>query len=162
MKRGKLLGRGKGLERRQGLATVTPLQSRAGLQQGGQLQPGGQLARTSRISPVSARRRKVNQARTAMADQLWPDRRDGTVMCGCGRPECHRPADDLHELLPRGRGGSITDPENVVPLARECHQEIQLGPDWAYASGLLKHDGLCCQGRAICVRYAPEEDADAC
>jgi hypothetical protein len=60
-------------------------------------------------------------------------------MCGCGRPECHRRADDLHEPLSRARGGSITDEANVRPLARECHDEITLGPDWAYEAGLLRH-----------------------
>jgi hypothetical protein len=74
-----------------------------------------------------------------MADRLWPDRREGTVMCGCGRPDCQRRADDLHEPLSRARGGSITDEANARPLARECHDEITLGPDWAYEAGLLVH-----------------------
>ena len=114
------------------------------------------LARTTRLHPVSKRRARENRVRTAMADRRWPDRRDGTVMCGCGRPECHRPAMDLHELLSRGRGGSITDEGNTTPLARECHDEITLGPDWAYAAGLIKHDGPCCRGRAVCARYAED------
>ena len=94
-----------------------------------------------------------------MADRLWPDRREGTVMCGCGRPDCHRRADDGHELLSRARGGSITDEANVRPLSRECHAEITLGPDWAYAAGLIKHSGLCCQGRDVCSRYAEGGEA---
>lgn len=111
------------------------------------------LASRTPIGPVSDRRRRENRERAAMADQRWPDRRDGTVMCECGRPECDRRADDGHEILTRARGGSITDPANVKALARECHQEIQLGPDWAYRAGLLKHSGLCCQGRDVCERY---------
>lgn len=118
--------------------------------------PGKQLRRGGRLRPVSTKRQRENRERSAMADQLWPDRRDGTVMCGCGRPECHRRADDLHELLSRGRGGSITDEANTRPLARECHDEITLGPDWAYAAGLIKHDGLCCQGRKVCSHYAED------
>jgi len=108
------------------------------------------------IPRVSARRRAENRERTQMADRLWPDRREGTVMCGCGRPECHRRADDGHELLSRARGGSIADEGNVRPLARECHAEITLGPDWAYAAGLIKHSGLCCQGRPVCSQYTEE------
>ena len=95
-----------------------------------------------------------------MADRLWPDRREGTVMCGCGRPECHRRADDIHETLTRARsGGDITNPDIWVPLARECHDEIQLGPPWAYRAGLMKHSGLCCEGRRVCARYADRSDA---
>jgi hypothetical protein len=97
----------------------------------------------SPIRPVSSKRRAENRVRAAMADRLWPDRREGTVMCGCGRPECQRPATDLHEPLSRARGGSITDPANAVPLARECHDEITFRPEselqWAYDAGLLVH-----------------------
>jgi hypothetical protein len=91
------------------------------------------------IRAVSAKRATQNRQRAAMADRLWPDRREGTVMCSCGRPDCHRRADDLHEPLSRARGGSITDEANARPLARECHDEITLGPDWAYEAGLLVH-----------------------
>ena len=141
------LGRTVPLERTGGLASVTPLRAYTTLQRGGP------------IRPVSDKRRAENRKRAAMADRLWPDRREGIVMCGCGRPECNRRADDGHEILTRARGGSITDETNVIPLARECHGEIQLGPDWAYAAGLLRHSGLCCHGRAVCSQYADAGDA---
>ena len=145
LQRRKPLSRGKLLARTGRLASVTPLQRGAGLQ------------RTGPVNPVSDRRRAENRERREKADRLWPDRRDGTVMCGCGRPECNRRADDLHETLSRARsGGDITNPDIWVPLARECHDEITLGPDWAYAAGLIKHSGLCCQGRAVCSRYAKD------
>lgn len=121
-----------------------------------QLRGNKPLRRRGRINRVSKKQQRENRERAAMADRLWPDRRDGTVMCGCGRPECNRRADDLHEILTRGRGGSIADEANVVPLARECHDEIQLGPDWAYRAGLIKHDGLCCTGPGPCERFALE------
>ena len=48
----------------------------------------------------------------------------------------------------------------MVPLARECHEEITTRPEselgWAYRAGLLKHDALCCRGRAVCARYAED------
>jgi hypothetical protein len=95
------------------------------------------------IKPVSGKRAKENRQRSAMADRLWPDRREGTVMCGCGRPECHRPATDLHEPLSRARGGSITDEANAIPLSRNCHDEITFSPEselgWAYEAGILVH-----------------------
>ena len=113
-------------------------------------------ARAKPVRPVSAKRARENRERAAMADRRWPGRRDGTVMCGCGRPDCNRRADDLHEILTRGRGGSITDEANTVPLARECHDEIQLGPEWAYRAGLIHHDKLCCRGRKVCASYAED------
>lgn len=95
------------------------------------------------IRRVSAKRAAENRERAAMADRLWPDRREGTVMCGCGRPECNRRAADLHELLSRARGGSIVDEANVRPLSRHCHDLITFSPEseleWAYSLGLLRH-----------------------
>ena len=123
------------------------------------MKPGGPLKRGKRLRAVSAKRQRENRERRAMADRRWPDRREGTVMCGCGRQSCNRRADDLHELLSRARGGSITDEANVRPLSRICHGEITLGPDWAYAAGLIKHDGLCCEGRRVCARYAEGGEA---
>ena len=144
----------------------TPLARRTGLQRAPWSRAVPPLAVVStevkgaatrkRIKPVSAKRAARNRERAAMADRLWPDRREGTVMCGCGRPDCSRRADDLHEPLSRARGGSITDEANARPLARECHDEVTRGPDWAYAAGLIKHDAPCCQGRAICSRYAED------
>jgi hypothetical protein len=90
-----------------------------------------------RINPVSDKRRAENRERRAMADRRWPDRRDGTVMCA--KPGCGHPADDLHEILPRGRGGSITDEENTIPLCRQHNEELTLEPAWGYELGLLKH-----------------------
>ena len=123
---------------------------------------GGPRRRTG-LKPVSDRRRAENRVRAAMADRRWPDRRDGTVMCGCGRPECNRPADDLNEILSRARGGSIVDPDNCVPLARACHDEITFRPEselgWAFRAGLVKHSALCCQGRRVCSQYETPEEA---
>ena len=122
---------------------------------------GSPLKRYRQLRPVSAKRARENLERRAMADRLWPDRREGTVMCGCGRPECRRRADDIHETLTRARsGGDITDPDIWVPLARECHDEIQLGPDWAYRAGLIKHSGVCCRDRKVCARYSEDPPAE--
>ena len=112
-----------------------PLQRR----RGGAAEPSQAPARTP-IRKVSAKRARQNRERAAMADQRWPDRREGTAMCavpGCG------PADDLHEVLTRARGGSITDPENTVPLCRQHNHDLAQKPEselgWAYKAGLLKH-----------------------
>lgn len=110
--------------------------------------------RRTPIKQVSAKRQRENRQRRAMADQRWPDRREGTVMCAV--PWCGQRADDLHEILPRGRSGSITDPDNTVPVCRGHNEELTRSPAWAYRAGLLKHDGICCRGRQACSRYGTE------
>ena len=131
MKRSKALTRTAGLTR-----TGRITASRAG-----KIPAAGRLASRQPINPVSDRRRAENRERKAMADRRWPDRREGTVMCYI--PGCPLPASDLNEILPRGRGGSITDEENCVPLCRPHHDVITFTPDseleWAYSLGIKKH-----------------------
>jgi len=54
-------------------------------------------------------------------------------------PICQRcgaaPTDDVHELLSRARGGSITDPANLACLCRGCHSLITQNPALAEAEG---------------------------
>ena len=89
------------------------------------------------IKPVSTRRARENRQRAAMADRLWPDRREGTVMCEV--PWCTLPADDVHEPLTRARGGSITDEANARATCRGHNDELTLEPEWGYRLGFLKH-----------------------
>lgn len=120
----------------------------------GKTQVKNAAARKTGLAPVSSKRARENRERAKMADRRWPDRRDGTVMCGV--PGCTRPADDLGEILPRGRGGSITDEENTMPQCRSHNEELTKSPGWAYRLGVLKHDGLCCRGRKSCERYSQD------
>lgn len=106
--------RGKELARAGGLTQVTPLQQR------------------TRIKPVSRKRAAENRERRAMVTRLYPER----PRCACG---CGRLADDLHEILSRARGGSITDPANCVPLARYCHDKATNEDPRFYAAGLVVH-----------------------
>lgn len=41
----------------------------------------------------------------------------------------------MHEILSRGRGGSPTDPENILCLCRGCHSFITTHPAWAEEKG---------------------------
>jgi hypothetical protein len=112
--------------KRVALARYTPLSS-----------GNGPKARMQ-LKAVSVKRAAENRVRAAMADRLWPDRREGTVMCSA--PECPRPADDLHEILTRARsGGRITDPSIWAPVCRQHNEELTLEPQWGYDCGLLKH-----------------------
>jgi len=57
----------------------------------------------------------------------------------CDVPWCTRMADDLHEVLTRARGGSITDEENTRPVCRQHNDELTLEPAWGYELGFLRH-----------------------
>ncbi|MCW2918539.1 MAG: hypothetical protein JWN52_6607 [Actinomycetia bacterium] len=95
--------------------------------------PVANLARTTEISKVSDKRKAENRERRKVALATF----GRNPMCAV--PRCTEPAVDVHEPLTRGRGGSITDPDNMVPLCRPHHDEIQLGPEWAYQQDLMKH-----------------------
>lgn len=106
-----------------GLARRTPLQQTAGLR------------RDTPLKAQSAKRRREMRERRAMVAALWPDGRPV-----CAVEWCTSPADDVHEPLTRARGGSITSPDNAVPLCRPCHTVItDTQPAWAYEAGLLRH-----------------------
>lgn len=118
------------------------------------LAPGKPWARTVPLPRMSRKRQRENRERRAMARQRFPE-----MNPRCAVPWCTRPADALHEILSRARGGSITDPENTVPACNICNGDLTLEPDWGYRLGLIKHSGLCCQGRRVCAQYAEGSEA---
>lgn len=121
MKRGRL-------ERRTPLSATTQLQRKT------PLAGTGGLARVTPLRPMSSKRRKANKTRREVVHATFGD------APGCVVPGCPRLADDVHEPLTRGRGGSITDPTNMAPLCRPHHTEItDTEPAWAYEIGLLVH-----------------------
>lgn len=81
----------------------------------------------TRIRPVSLKRAKQNRLRKVVTDSL-----KGQPCARCGGR-----ADDAHELLSRARGGSITDPGNIVPLCRDCHSHVHLNPAASSAAGYM-------------------------
>ena len=83
----------------------------------------------TRIPPVSLKRQRENRVRRAVVAAMADD---GYVAC----VRCGAPADDPHELLSRARGGSITDPANIVPLCRADHRWVTEHPREAAAEGL--------------------------
>lgn len=95
--------------------------------------PSAALARVVELKPVSAKRAAENKLRREVAHATFGRNPP------CSKPGCDQPADDCHEPLTRGRGGSITDADNMVPLCRPHHDAVHLGPDWAYEAGLMRH-----------------------
>lgn len=50
-----------------------------------------------------------------------------------------RPSQDIHEVVSRARGGSITDVSNLMAVCRPCHDWITRNPAAAETLGLAKH-----------------------
>jgi 5-methylcytosine-specific restriction endonuclease McrA len=51
---------------------------------------------------------------------------------------CTGTATDVHEVVSRARGGSVTDMANCVHLCSQCHRHVHTHPLESYANGLLK------------------------
>ena len=91
--------------------------------------------RRTRINPVSKKRQKQNKERDFIRKVLFRER---GAYCEAIIPAvCSYVATDLHEILTRARGGSITDPENILLLCRECHRFITEEPEWAKENGFV-------------------------
>lgn len=95
------------------------------------------------LRPMSKKRAKENRERR----QILHDRYGQNPRCvGCeplarlgvtsATTGCTGWASDGHEIVRRSRGGSITDPDNVLPLGRGCHDYVTLHDDVAVAAGL--------------------------
>lgn len=90
------------------------------------------LQRRTPVRKVSRKRAAENRERARVIAALWPER----PRCACG---CGRLADDVHEILSRARGGSITDGANMAPLARVCHDRATNEDPRFYGLGLVVH-----------------------
>lgn len=120
--------------RRTPLVARTPLGRGKPLGRHARLETHSTLHRGGPLRQVSTKRARENRQRAAVIDQLWPGR-----IVQCWREGCPRLADDVHEIRTRARGGSITDPANLAPLCRACHDETTNEAPWAYSQGLLVH-----------------------
>ena len=60
---------------------------------------------------------------------------DNPICVRCGT----NPSVDVHEIVSRARGGSITDPLNLVCLCRLCHGWVTTHPKEAEAEGWSAH-----------------------
>ena len=94
---------------------------------------------------VGSRRSTPLRARSAKRERLYRQIRRPLVAALAAEPQicpvpwCTRVADSPHEPLTRARGGSITDPDNVVMVCHPHNEELTEEPSWGYELGLLKH-----------------------
>jgi hypothetical protein len=91
--------------------------------------------RSQGLAPRSAKKAVEDRERGKVIRALFP----AGEFHQCAVPGCTSEATDPHEPLTRARGGSTTDPDNIVGLCRRHHDDIHLEPPWAYALGLLRH-----------------------
>lgn len=126
--------------KRTALQSRTPLRRRKPLRTraAGMFGAGKPLARHARISPVSGKRRAENRERRKMADEVFGPQPLCAIRWG---PGCTVWADDLDEILSRGRGGSITDAANTNPACRWCHTQKTGNPAEAERRGFLLPSG---------------------
>ena len=76
------------------------------------------MKRGGRLRPVSPKRARQLRERARVLAPL----REAQPWCSrCGQTGVGL---DAHELVARSRGGSITDPSNIVLLCRPCHDDV--------------------------------------
>lgn len=134
MKRSPMPRRNTLLQRRAPLGRGTAPDDQAGSQE-----PGGAPSKEPPATPRAGLRARSRKAAAAYRVRRPMLKALADMHPYCVRPGCNRFADDGHEPLTRARGGSITDPDNVVLLCRPCHDELSEEPAWAYDLGLLRH-----------------------
>lgn len=91
------------------------------------------LNRKRRLAPRSAKRARLYRTQRVPLVASLLDERPVCERCNAAR------STEVHELLSRGRGGSITDPTNCVALCHDCHALITREPAQALAEGWLRN-----------------------
>ena len=91
------------------------------------------MLKRSKINPVSKKRMILNRERRQFVSELLRFR----LMCEARIRGCTMTPTDVHEILTRGRGGSIIEPENCLALCRSCHFFITTEPAWAKQNGFV-------------------------
>lgn len=96
----------------------------------------GFARRSGRLPAASSKRKKAMSARKKMLAEFYTGICEGAKRVPdvrCGGPL------DPHEPLTRARGGSITEPENLMWICRNHHDWAHAHPLQAHKVGLLRH-----------------------
>lgn len=128
------------------------------MKRGGPLKRRTPLARKTRIKQRSAKRadvyereggrrdivrRRLLENPYCQAGQVIGAYLAGAPFSRCDRiwAGCIRDAQHVHEVIPRGRGGSILDDANLLNVCSICHGWIHQNNDAAESIGLLAKKG---------------------
>jgi hypothetical protein len=94
------------------------------------------MLRRTPLRPVSPRRRAAEPARRRCIAAV---RKRSQGFCeGRVAGVCTGTATDVHEILLRSQGGSVTDPANCLDLCRACHSYAHAHPAIACELGLIQ------------------------
>ena len=95
------------------------------------------IERRSRLRPVSKKRRATAEQRRKCREIVIE--RDGKCKLKTIAPDvaCWGPI-DVHEVVPRGRGGDPLDPDNCLAGCRLHHDLVGANPKRATELGLLR------------------------
>lgn len=94
-------------------------------------------------SPINHRSKKTEQVykeRRKIVARLLEERPlcEACAVLGNGPIRVHqRQSVDIHEMVTRGRGGSIVDEKNLLALCRFCHTKITDDPKMGEWHGLV-------------------------
>jgi len=93
----------------------------------------------AKLPPRSRKTAKVyREQRVPLTQEMLADHP------GCGirwDERCRGLADALHEILSRGRGGSITGRANCIPACNPCNEAVSSNPAEAEKRGFLLPSG---------------------
>ena len=94
------------------------------------------LRSITRIKPRSAKRRSEADAYAELRAKLVLH-----PSAVCAALLCNRRPVDLHHRREMGMGGAYTNPANVMPVCRACHDDIHRFQDWSREVGYLVFEG---------------------
>lgn len=110
------------------------------------------MKQTKLVSRTPLKKTRVRN-RSKKTQILYIERRkivERMVGGSCEYPGCKNLGTEVHEILTRGRGGSILDETNLALLCHECHRLITDNPVHASEIGLLRSRYEQNTGQEIC------------
>ena len=138
-----MLRRKKGLIQGKVLKRSSGLSQGKGLDRSKRLEPKSELTSVKRLAPRSEKTKKLyEEERVPIVKKLIAERpicEACDIFALYDRRAAWYPKDsvDIHEIVSRGRGGSITEMGNLLAVCRECHDRITNSPKLAEQLGLL-------------------------
>lgn len=95
------------------------------------------IKRRSKKTAALYRNERVPLVKRLLEERPWCER-CLWLIANHGAIETYKRSTEIHELIPRGRGGSITDEANAVALCTTCHSHIHNNPKESTEEGWLK------------------------
>lgn len=92
-------------------------------------------ARVARL-PVKSKKREAAAKEYRLLRERLVEHPSGVCrVCGS------KPSVDLHHRREMGMGGALSNPQNVVPVCRSCHNRVHDEQAWSRSQGLLVFEG---------------------